>query len=232
MYCRFIEEQVTKILNRKKDIIKIINSISGKYSAYEVFSDWIRCCSLSISNNCCVIHGKVWEEREKSYLDTISRYSRDEVQKFSEMLALLTETLESDMEDILGQAYMEAGMGSKAAGQFFTPFNLSLLCAELEIPKELPEGKYTVNEPSCGGGGMIIAAARVLRDRGIDYQRKMDVVAQDLDWKGVYMCYLQLSLLGISAVCVQGNTLSDPYIEGQTDPSHILITPAKMGLLI
>lgn len=93
---------MTKILNRKKDIIKIINSISGKYSAYEVFSDWIRCCSLSISNNCCVIHGKVWEGREKSYLDTISRYSRDEVQKFSEMLALLTETLESDMEDILG----------------------------------------------------------------------------------------------------------------------------------
>lgn len=232
MYCRFIEEQVTKNLNRKKDIIKIINSISGKYSAYEVFTDWIKCCSLSISNSCCMIHGKVWKDREKSYLDTISRYSREEVNKFVEMLALLTETLESDMEDILGQVYMEAGMGSKAAGQFFTPFHLSLLCAELEIPKELPEGKYTVNEPSCGGGGMIIAVARVLRDRGFDYQRNMDVIAQDLDWKGVYMCYLQLSLLGISAFCVQGNTLSDPYIEGQTDPSHILITPAKMGLLI
>ena len=219
-------------MNRKKDIIRIINDIAGKYSAYEVFSDWIRCCSLSISNSCCLIHGKVWRDRERSYLDTMSEDSDGEGGKIAEMVSILAETLESDMEDILGQVYMESGMGSKSAGQFFTPYHLSLFCADLIIPKELPDGKYKINEPSCGGGGMIIAAARVLRDRGFDYQRNMDVVAQDLDWKGVYMCYLQLSLLGIPAICVQGNTLSEPYIPGKTDLSHILVTPSKMGVLI
>ena len=79
---------------------------------------------------------------------------------------------------------------------------------------------------------MIIATASVLKEKGINYQQVMEVVAQDLDWKGVYMCYLQLSLLGISAVCVQGDTLVNPYIPGKTEASHILYTPARMGVLL
>ena len=78
---------------------------------------------------------------------------------------------------------------------------------------------------------MIIAAAAVLKERGIDYQKRMDVIAQDLDWRGVYMCYLQLSLLGISAVCVQGDSLCEPYKKGYP-PERILYTPAKKGALI
>lgn len=165
------------------------------------------------------------------YLDTVQKYTADEAMKFTEMLAFLTEALETDMADILGQIYMESGMGSKAAGQFFTPYHLSRLCAALALPEPDETGKYRINEPSCGGGGMIIAAASVLRERGMNYQRVMDVVAQDLDWKGVYMCYLQLSLLGIPAVCVQGNTLAEPYVPGVTGAGRILITPAKAGLL-
>lgn len=218
-------------MNRKKDIIKTINSIAGKYSAYEVFSDWIRCASLAISNSCQLIQNKVWQDREQMYLDTIRKYTKEEVQLFVEMLGMLAETLE-EPSDVLGQVYMESGMGSKAAGQFFTPYHLSELCAELSLPEPDEDGIYRINEPSCGGGGMIIAAASALKKRGVDYQRKMHVVAQDLDWKGVYMCYLQLSLLGINAVCVQGNTLSEPYIEGNYPPDRVLYTPMKRGVLL
>ena len=219
-------------MNRKKDIIKIIYSISGKYSAYEVFTDWIRCCSISISNSCQLIHNKIWQEREQIYIDTMRKYLPDERQKFVEMYALLAETLKTEMSDILGEIYMESDMGSKAAGQFFTPFHLSAACAELVIPELDGTGKISINEPSCGGGGMIIAAALILKKRGYDYKRVMEVVAQDLDWKGVYMCYLQLSLLGISAICVQGDTLSEPYIPRVTEKSHILVTPKKAGVLL
>lgn len=79
---------------------------------------------------------------------------------------------------------------------------------------------------------MIIAAAAVLNEKGINYQNILEVVAQDLDWKGVYMCYVQLSLLGISAACVQGDTLMEPYDQIRTPKSHVLITPRKAGLLI
>lgn len=166
------------------------------------------------------------------YIDTMRKYSPDECQKFVEMLVLLAETLETEMSDILGQIYMESGMGSKAAGQFFTPYHLSELCAELALAGPDENGRYKINEPSCGGGGMIIAAASALKQRGVNYQSVMDVVAQDLDWKGVYMCYLQLSLLGISAICVQGDTLSEPYIPRVTEKSHILVTPKKAGVLL
>lgn len=216
-------------MDRKKEIIKTIHSIAGKYSAYEVFTDWIRCCSLSISNSCQLIQDKVWHDREQLYLDTINRYTKEEVVLFIKMLDMLCETLEDNVSDVLGEIYMEAGMGSKSAGQFFTPFHLSVLCAEMSLPKEDWE-IYEINEPSCGGGGMIIAAAVALKNRGIDYQRKMKVIAQDLDWKGVYMCYLQLSLLGIDAVVVQGNTLTEPYID-RYPPERTLRTPMNRGVL-
>lgn len=217
--------------SRKKEIIKIIEKISGKYSSYEVFTDWIRCCSLSISNSCTLFKDKVWKDREQMYLDTIKKYTKEEVDLFVEMFVLLSETLEEEPSDVLGQIYMESGMGSKAAGQFFTPYHLSELCAKLSLPDPSENGVYYINEPSCGGGGMIIAAASALKEKGIDYQRKMEVVAQDLDWKGVYMCYLQLSLLGISAICVQGDTICEPYAKGYAK-ERILYTPAKVGVII
>lgn len=218
--------------NRKKEIIKCINDISGKYSPYDVFTDWIRCCAISIDNSLHIIHDKTWDERENEYINTMQRYSFEERNKFPEMLAMLVESLEYEMTDVLGQIYMESGMGSKSAGQFFTPYNVSELCAKMVVPDPDENGKIRMNEPSCGGGGMIIAAASALKEKGINYQSTMEVVAQDLDWKGVYMCYLQLSLLGISAICVQGDTLMQPYEKRKTDRSHILITPRKMGVLL
>lgn len=218
-------------MDEKKEIINHIRSIAGRYSEYEVFVDWIRCGALAISNAVTPFHGKTWKEREKTYTDTINRYTKKEQKIFPEMFALLAIALEKEMGDVLGDIYMISGMGSKAAGQFFTPYHLSVLCAKIVIPDPDKDGIYHINEPSCGGGGMIIAAALALKEKGIDYQRKMHVVAQDLDWKGVYMCYLQLSLLGIKAVCVQGNTLAESYVPGHPT-ERTLYTPAEMGVLL
>lgn len=222
-------------MNRRADIIKVIKSISGKYSEYEIFTDWIRCMALSISNTVTFRKDDVWHERERMYVDTMRKYTEEEVNKLCEMAMLLVETLEEGPDDVLGKIYMESGMGSRAAGQFFTPFHVAELTAKLGIHAHIDEymqgEKLTINEPTCGGGAMIIASAKALKDEGFNYQKMMDVVAQDLDWKGVYMCYVQLSLLGIRAVCVQGDTLQQPYVKGQTERSHILYTPAKMGVL-
>lgn len=218
--------------NRKKEIIEIINNISGKYSAYEVFTDWIRCSAISICNFCDMIHDDVWKEREQNYLTTIQKYSIEERAKFGMMMGMLAETLENKITDVLGEIYMESGMGSKAAGQFFTPYHISKLCADLQNIEPDEAGKYIINEPSCGGGGMVIAMAASLKDNGIDYQKKMYVVAQDLDWKGVYMCYLQLSLLGIKAVCIQGNTLEKLDVLKNVNKRNILRTPAEVGLML
>ena len=78
---------------------------------------------------------------------------------------------------------------------------------------------------------MIIAAAMELKSKGMNYQDKLEVVAQDLDWNCVYMCYVQLSLLGINAVVVQGDTLHEPH-DKDVPKQRVMATPMKKGVLI
>ena len=219
----------------KKLIINEINDISGAHSAYEVFTDWIRCSSLAICNSVHMIHNEVWNRRERDYMDTIRRYSEGTEYKFAGMMCRLADALEAEMSDVLGEIYMESGMGSDAAGQFFTPFHVSEMTARLamqEYIKNYDGERIPLTEPSVGGGGMVIAAAKVLMEAGINYQKCLDVVAQDLDWKGVHMTYLQCSLLGIKATVVQGDTLIEPFNPKTTDPRCVMHTPAKMGALM
>lgn len=220
--------------NAKQKIIKRIQNLSGRYSPYNVFSDWIECSALAIQNTCTMPHTKLWEAREKEYLDIMNRYNQDERFAIRELFFLLVDALEEEMTDVLGEVYMAAGLGSKYTGQFFTPFHLSELCARTAIQDKIDHfdgNVLTLTEPSCGGGGMIIAAAKVMKEAGINPQKYLRIVAQDLDWKGVYMTYLQLSLLGLKAKVVQGDTLADPYRIGYP-PERILRTPGEMGVLI
>ncbi len=224
-------------MNRKKELVDAFGKIAGRYSAYEVFNDWIRCMAMSISNGLQIIHDRIWLEREQTYIDTMRKYSEPERMTLCEMTAWLTETLEDGPDDVLGDVYMTSGMGSKAAGQFFTPFHVSVLTAKmsltgLTISNAEEMGQLKINEPACGGGAMIIAAAKALADQGVNYQKVMDVVAQDLDWKAVYMCYVQLSLLGIKAICVQGNTLQEPFNLQKVPKANILITPRAAGMML
>lgn len=217
----------------KKHIISKISEISGRYSSHQVFNDWVAMMALTISNSLDVFHGKIWQDREQQYINIASKYTKDEIKAFCEMCSALSYLLETEYCDALGSIYMESECGNKHIGQFFTPYHLSYLCARTAIPEDISEeNKYIINEPSCGGGGMMIAAAHVLHDRGLNPQRCLRVVAQDLDWNGVYMTYVQLSLLGIDAVVVQGNTLSEPYTGYNITNNRVFRTPKNMGVLL
>lgn len=188
-----------------KEIINMIQSISGDYSGYEIFSDWIKASSIAISNSVQLFHNELWKQREKEYMQIVAKHGPEKMKAFADMTGMLAIELEEDMRDVLGEIYMKAGLGSKETGQFFTPFHLSYMNAKLIDWKDEP---VILNEPSTGGGGMMIAAAKAMKEKGLNYQSLMTVIAQDLDWKGVYMTYLQLSLLGIKAMVIQGNTLA------------------------
>lgn len=216
----------------EKNIIKRVERLAGKYNPYNIFNDWITMLGLSIANACTAIHGKVYNEREEWYMSVKNKYTAEEFDAFAEMTAYLVESLEEEMTDVLGGVFMLSGAGNDRLGQFFTPFHLSELNARIALDKmDLTEEKLKINEPSSGGGGMIIAVAKVLREMGIDYQKKMEVVAQDLDWNGVFMSYVQFSLLGIDAIVVQGDTLIEPYVKGYPE-GRVLRTPRNRGALI
>lgn len=216
-----------------QEIAKKITELSGTYSGYDIFSDWIKALALSLSNSTDVIHDTIWRNRENQYMEIVKKHGQKTMEGFVELGQMLIEALDKEIRDVLGAVFMAGNWGAKQTGQFFTPFHLSVLTAEMTIPKNVSEEQpFIINEPSTGGGGMIIAAARVLKDRGINPQRCMEVVAQDLDWKGVYMTYVQLSLLGIKATVVQGDTLCEPFDERKYSPERVLYTPARKELLM
>lgn len=218
--------------NEVQEIVKILNSLSGKYSGYEIFSDWIKAMALSLANFPGYFKDDVYKKREEEYIAIAKKHGKETMLRFSEMYMLLGDALEKNIEDVLGRIYMEAELGSKQTGQFFTPFHISKMLAGLVIPEDIcPTKPYILHEPSCGGGGMIIAFAKAMELQGINYSTCLKVIAQDLDWKGVYMTFVQLSLLGIDAVVVQGDTLVEPYKRGYP-PERVLKTPVRKGLLL
>lgn len=228
-----MEKNRKEVKTQKQQIVSIIQSLQGRYTPYEIFTDWIQLMALSIQNSLYILNNNLWFQREEQYKNVMNKYSLEERQCFIKMFCLLTNAYEEEISDILSEIYMEAGCGNKATGQFFTPFHLSLLTAAVNIPADVSEDTpFLLNEPSCGGGGMIIAAAKILTERHVNYQKCMRVVAQDLDWNGVYMTYVQLSLLGINATVVQGNTLKEPYVEDFYPKERIFYTPKKMGVLL
>lgn len=222
----------------KSEIAKEIEKMSGQYTAYQIFSDWVAMVAISIQNTCWVAYrgtelydDDLWQDREKRYLNIASRYTKDQLMTFCKMNGWLTDTYEKAAGDVLGEIYMEAGCGNKSTGQFFTPFHVAQLCSDITLQiKPNEDGDYIINEPSCGGGGMVIASLNTMKKRKISW-RKVKVIAQDLDWNGVYMTYVQLSLLGINAIVAQGDSLKEPYIYGYPQ-ERVFYTPARMRLII
>ena len=202
--------------------------MSKYYSPHQVFSDWVEMYAISISNACTLLNSKLKQNREQKYLEIIKKYKEVEQNRFPELCGMLVLALEHDMADVLGNVYMGLESGSKHTGQFFTPNHISRLTARLMPPVTDTDGIIRFTEPTCGSGGMIIAYAKSLSEQGVNYQKKLEVIAQDIDYRCVHMCYVQLSLLGIKATVIRQNTLT---LE-ETSEDSIFITPASMGVLM
>lgn len=159
---------------------------------------------------------------EQKYLDIISKYNKEQANEFSQMLALLVNALEEKFQDFLGQVYMQLNLGNVKTGQFFTPYHVSKLMAEItfiDSQKDFEKQEIiTLSEPCCGSGGIVIAYAETMKNHNINYQQKLFVEAIDIDELCFQMAYLQLSLYGIPARVMLGDTLAYKF-------SQIIYTP-------
>lgn len=211
-----------------KQIVETINQISGSYHSTVIFNDWVEMTALAFVNTYCPFASKewkdVWDLREQRYLELAKKHQAY-INVFSEMVGMLAMCFEQEFDDYLGKIYMELDAHNAKTGQFFTPFHISELTARLTGFTDEP---IVVNEPSCGGGGMIIAKAKSLKERGYDYQKNMRVIAQDLSVNSCYMCYVQMSLIGINGVVIQGDTLAAKT----PGPEQMWYTPKAMGVLL
>lgn len=197
-------------MNYNDEIIKKINQMSGKYSTYELFSDWIEMHALSIANT---IKSDIWNYREEQYLKIVHKYTQDELKNFLILQDLLINALEVCKEDVLGYVFTTLQINSKVLGQVFTPPSIGAMMADLtfDIEKIINDKQIDFYEPACGSGVMIISAANHLYKNGLNYQKILHVIAQDIDLKCIYMTYIQCSLLGIQAEIVHGDSITSPY---------------------
>ena len=101
---------------QQKQIVKLIEEMAGRMSAWEIWQDFIVLSALAISNSVDREHR---ETREKEYMRRASRYSREEMQRFPEMLALVVSALEENQDqDFLGDLFMCLGLGDQWKGSF------------------------------------------------------------------------------------------------------------------
>lgn len=193
----------------KKDVADRLRKIAHRHNLWQVFRDFVALAALAFS---VAADPSTAKEREEEYMRTIKGYTREELQAFSECLGSLTLAMEAEPQDFLGSLYMQLELGNAWKGQFFTPFHLCKLMAAMQL-QSAPEliarnGFVRVSDPCVGGGAMLIAAADAMKDAGINYQRHMFAIAQDLDITAVHMAYVQLSLMHVPALVYHGNSLA------------------------
>lgn len=194
----------------QKQMVKMFESLCGRYSRRDIWSDFVFFSAAAVSN---AVDKSFAEEREKEYLSRSSKYKPEEMQIFAEMLREVVMGMdENSDQDILGELYMNLGLGNDRNGQFFTPYDVCVAMSQMtgDFKKKIEsESWISVSDPACGAGATLIAFANECRREGINYQTSVLFVGQDIDFVTGLMCYLQLSLLGCAGYIVIGNTLTD-----------------------
>ena len=192
-----------------EQIVKDIEKAAYAVDTSKFVSNLFECGAIAISN---AVDLAQKDNREEKYLQIIRGYrpaqQRSLVDIFGKVFALLSSVIYDNgrFNDNLGEIFMSCGLINKRTAQFFTPYSASVLAARINIDESLvkekttDDGILTVNDPCCGGGGMLIAALEVLKSLGVNYARNCFMEASDIDLRCVHMTYLQLALAGVPAI--------------------------------
>lgn len=197
--------------------LKSFQKLTYRRRAWDVWRDYILLHACSISN---VLDKDNYDQREKRYLKIIHQYSKEEQAIFPELAAYTTMALDQNQEqDFLGKMFMRLDLGNRSAGQFFTPYHVCEIMAEVVATNALEKieqyGYISINDPCCGAGATLIAGVHVIRKQlehcepPRNYQNHILVVAQDVDEIVGLMCYIQISLLGLAGFIKIGNSITD-----------------------
>lgn len=210
----------------RKAFMSTFNETARYHNRQEVFSDFLKLSACALENACLKSPAI-----ESEYMETIKRYEKADAERMAQLLAWVVLGLDKGMHDFLGPIFMELEIGNAKIGQFFTPTPLSRLMGQMVIGdrlSQLENSPYiTLSEPSCGAGGMVIEFARAMRERGYNPQKQLLADCVDVDPVAARMCYIQLSLLGIPARVVIGNTLTLKFNREMYTPFWYRVTAKR-----
>ena len=138
---------------RQKTIIKLLNSLEGRYSRWDIWQDFIVLSAVSIAN---AFGGPYREQREAMYLERSKKYSTSELEVLAQMLAEVVDEMEQNPDqDMLGELFMALGLANEWKGQFFTPYDICRAMAAMNLGEDLKsqieeKGWVSVSDPACG----------------------------------------------------------------------------------
>jgi len=193
------------MLNRHgNEFMKILKHLKPSKHTYEVFSDWLVMAAATLYS------WKKDERVESEYMEIAKQYTNEELEKHAQLIAITVNALEEKEQDFLGEVFTFAELTNSRTGQFFTPYCVSYMSAQMIIGEnEFPKNRVCrINDPTCGSGGMLVAGIQVMKERGFNFQNDALFIGQDIDSRCARMAYIQLSLLGVPAVIYCMNTLT------------------------
>ncbi|MCL2301100.1 MAG: N-6 DNA methylase [Firmicutes bacterium] len=193
-----------------QQFLAVFKSLCRTRNSGQAWRDFILMSACTISN---AVDKEMYDQREEMYMRTVKGYTKNELDIVAQLFALTVQALEEDPEqDFLGEIFTVLELCDKKKGQIFTPYPIAKLMALStcgNLTEQIKEkGFVNVNDPCCGSGMMLIAFSNVAREQGVNYQRNIVFVAQDIDLTVALTCYIQLSLLGCVGYVVIGNTMS------------------------
>jgi len=199
--------QMLSIDDARRKFIAVFRDTARNLRRWEVFSDFIKLAASELD----LARIRTPENIEQSR-EICAKYSEGDISNLHTLFCLMVCALEAKFHDFLGAIFMELELGDDRNGQYFTPYHVQSLMAKLLMPDvELTirrEGFVTVSDPASGAAGMIVAYAEGLLEAGYNPSEQMFGSCIDIDPIAADMAFIQLSLLGIPAEVVTGNTLT------------------------
>ena len=215
-----------KVLEPEKEFLNAFKQLTHRHRTWDIWRDFVVMLACAISNPVDKEH---YDEREALYLKIIKKYNKQEQNLFPELAAQTGLALEKNPEqDFLGSIFMSLNLGNKDSSQFFTPYHVCELMAEVTmdnvVQKVEKDGYISINDPCCGAGATLIAGIHAARKRlekvNLNYQNHVLVIAQDIDMTVALMCYIQLSLLGVAGMVKIGNSLTEPITDKDSNENY------------
>lgn len=196
-----------RITDFEKDFVDLINEIAdGRIDRREAYTSFL-VYSIKKLNLSCLLESDM--QRKNELNRRIESFHIDE-EDLDKLFNMMVDALENNPDqDYLGRVYEQLNLTNGRKGQFLTPYNVSKLMAEMNmfsLVTSVTDEIKTIADPTCGTGGMLIAAVNVLKEKRQNIENFI-MYAQDIDWTMAMSCYVQLALHGAAGLVVVGNSL-------------------------
>lgn len=135
-------------LGHAREIEKILSKVEATgQRPYQIFSDWLELIEAALkampAHLTAAARGEMHQDDEETaalWARMRTRYGDDDPKRnkryftlFAKAFAILFEASTTDYMDVIGAVYMSYGWPSKGAGQFFTPWHVAQMMAQMTI---------------------------------------------------------------------------------------------------